>query len=209
MDIKRLLCKGIRIVCNPPAVTNSIISKKAKVCSGSQINNTEIQRYSYVGNNCFCLNAKIGPFCSIADFCRIGGSQHPLERVSTSPVFYKGRNVFKTHFAEFDATSREYITIGADVWIGASATIISGVSIGTGAVIGAGSVVTKDVPAYEIWAGNPAKKIRDRFDPNTRDSLLSSEWWNWDEEKLKTYASSFNDPNKLLESLVRSDEGGV
>lgn len=209
MDIKRLLCKGIRIVCNPPAVTNSSISKKAKICSGSQINNSEIQRYSYVGNNCFCLNAKIGPFCSIADSCRIGGSQHPLERVSTSPVFNKGKNVFKTRFAEFDVAPREDITIGADVWIGANATIISGVSIGTGAVIGAGSVVTKDVPPYEIWAGNPAKKIRDRFDLNTRDGLLSSEWWNWDEDKLKEYAGSFDDPNKLLEALAHNDESGV
>lgn len=44
--------------------------------------------------------------------------------------------------------------------IGANATIICGITIGEGAVIGAGSVVTKDVPAGEIWVGNPAKFLR-------------------------------------------------
>ena len=44
--------------------------------------------------------------------------------------------------------------------IGANATIICGVTIGEGAMIGAGSVVTKDVPAGEVWVGNPAKFLR-------------------------------------------------
>jgi len=49
---------------------------------------------------------------------------------------------------------------GAD--IGAGCIILPGVTIGEGAVIGAGSVVTKDVPAYEVWAGVPARMIRTR-----------------------------------------------
>lgn len=44
--------------------------------------------------------------------------------------------------------------------IGANATIICGITIGEGSMIGAGSVVTKDVPAGEIWVGNPAKFLR-------------------------------------------------
>lgn len=44
--------------------------------------------------------------------------------------------------------------------IGANATILGGVTIGESALIGAGSVVTKDVPANELWVGNPARKIR-------------------------------------------------
>jgi len=54
------------------------------------------------------------------------------------------------------------IKIGSDVWIGAGSIILGGVVIGNGVVVGAGSVVTKNIPAYEIWAGNPAKKIRER-----------------------------------------------
>ncbi|MCG9696166.1 acyltransferase [Shewanella sp. Isolate11] len=56
------------------------------------------------------------------------------------------------------------IVIGKDVWIGAQAGIVDGVNIGDCAVIGMGAVVTKDVPAYAIVAGNPAKIIGDRRD---------------------------------------------
>ena len=56
------------------------------------------------------------------------------------------------------------VIIGNDVWIGFEAIILSGVTIGDGAVIGARSVVTKDVPAYHIVAGNPARVIR-RIEP--------------------------------------------
>ena len=54
------------------------------------------------------------------------------------------------------------VRIGNDVWIGTGATILSGVTIGDGAVIGAGSVVRSDIPENEIWAGVPARKIRER-----------------------------------------------
>jgi acetyltransferase-like isoleucine patch superfamily enzyme len=54
--------------------------------------------------------------------------------------------------------------VGNDVWIGYGAIIISGVKIGDGAIIAAGSVVTKDVESYSIYGGNPAKKIKTRFD---------------------------------------------
>ena len=52
------------------------------------------------------------------------------------------------------------ITIGDDCWIGGGAVICPGVTIGAGCVIGAGAVVTKDVPAYSLAAGNPAKVIK-------------------------------------------------
>ncbi len=60
---------------------------------------------------------------------------------------------------------RAPVTIESDCWIGAGATILASVRIGRGAVIGAGSVVTRDVPAYAVAAGNPAKVIRYRGDP--------------------------------------------
>ncbi|GGE44368.1 acetyltransferase-like isoleucine patch superfamily enzyme [Pedobacter psychrotolerans] len=54
------------------------------------------------------------------------------------------------------------VQIGSDVWIGANCTILGGVSIGNGAVIGAGTIVNKDIPAYTIAVGNPAKVIKYR-----------------------------------------------
>lgn len=51
------------------------------------------------------------------------------------------------------------IIINDNAWIGAGAIILAGTKIGEGAVVGAGSVVTRDVAAYTIVAGNPAKEI--------------------------------------------------
>lgn len=54
------------------------------------------------------------------------------------------------------------IIIGDNVWLGFGVQILPGITIGDGAIIGAGSVVTKNIPAYQIWAGVPAKFIKDR-----------------------------------------------
>ena len=91
------------------------------------------------------------------------------------------------------------IKIHSDVWIGAGAIVLSGVTIGVGAVIGAGSVVTHDVPPYEIWAGNPAKKIRNRFDEKVINDLLKTNWWEWNDEKIAGYSDVFDDPIKFIE----------
>ena len=56
------------------------------------------------------------------------------------------------------------VIIEKDVWIGCNVTLLSGVNVGRGSIIAAGSVVTKDVESYSIYAGNPAKKIKNRFD---------------------------------------------
>ncbi|MDT0344513.1 acyltransferase [Streptomyces litchfieldiae] len=62
-------------------------------------------------------------------------------------------------------TTERGITIGDDVWIGSNVVVVDGVTIGDHAVVGAGSVVTRDVPAWAVVAGNPARVIRDRRAP--------------------------------------------
>lgn len=47
-------------------------------------------------------------------------------------------------------------------FIGTNTIVCADVTIGEGAVVGAGSIVTKDIPPYEIWAGNPARFIKKR-----------------------------------------------
>jgi acetyltransferase-like isoleucine patch superfamily enzyme len=80
--------------------------------------------------------------------------------------------IYDTDFHSLDAKTRANpkldielknkapVFIGDNVFIGAHSTILKGVTLGDNAVIGACSVVTKNVPANEIWAGNPAKLIR-------------------------------------------------
>ena len=184
----------------PPMIKNSQIHKKASVGNGAQIVNAQIDRFSYVYESKI-LNADVGAFCSIAPNVVVGGGAHPTDWVSSSPVFYKGKNVLRANFSDNAFEEFKRTKIGNDVWIGSNVLIKGGVSIGDGAIIGMGSVVTHDVPPYEIWAGNPARCIRKRFDDAIIDELLKLQWWTWDEEKLQKYGSYFDDPKKLLEEL--------
>jgi serine acetyltransferase len=70
--------------------------------------------------------------------------------------------------------------------------IKGGIKIGNGSVIGMGSVVTKDIGDYEIWAGNPARLIRKRFDDDTISELLKVEWWNFSDHTLNKQGNLIN-----------------
>lgn len=158
-----------------------------------------LDRYSYVGDNCVIVNTTIGSFCSIANNCIIGGASHPMQWVSTSPVFYSGRNILKKNFSNIDFIDEHQTSIGHDVWIGNNVLIKAGVTIGNGAVIGMGSVVTKNVPSYEVWAGNPAKKIKQRFDDNLKKKIEETNWYNLSDYKLAKLADYIRNPEAFLD----------
>ncbi|MBU2947832.1 CatB-related O-acetyltransferase [Zobellia uliginosa] len=151
-----------------------------------------IDDYVYIANNTKISRTKIGKFCSIGADVKIGLALHPTNYFTTFPAFYsiqKQCQVFftdKNHFKE----SGENI-IGNDVWIGENVTILSDISVGDGAVIAAGAVVTKDIEAYSIVGGVPAKHIKYRFDKNKRNELSDLKWWDKDIEWIVS-----NMPNK-------------
>lgn len=134
-----------------PAIKNSAILKTSKITAGCNIVDSNIGRYSYVGYDTSVNNVEIGNFCSIAGGCSIGGASHPMDWISTSPVFHAGNNCLKKNFWNNEYVSTKNTTIGNDVWIGENCLIKAGITIGGGAVIGMDAVLTKNVNAYEIW----------------------------------------------------------
>ncbi len=180
---------------------NSKVDRQAAICKGTRFYRSEIGRYSYIGNDTFVTNTHIGNFTSISSNCYIGGANHPTDWVSTSPVFHRWGNILHKNFAkfEFDIFAETYI--GNDVWIGEGCKIRAGIHISDGAIIGTGSVLTHDVGAYEVWAGNPARCIRKRFDDTTIEGLLDSKWWELNDVELSALAPYFNNPQLFMDKV--------
>ena len=181
----------------------AVVDKTAAICSGVRFYRGKIGKYSYIGNNSFVSDTNIGNFTSISTDCYIGGTSHPTDWVSTSPVFHKWENIMKKNFARHEFEIFKRTTIGNDVWIGNRVMIKAGVKIGDGAVIGMGSIVTKDIGPYEIWAGNPARLIRKRFDDETIDAFEKMKWWEWDDNRIEKCADKFTAPSELIEAWKR------
>lgn len=109
-------------------------------------------------------NVQFGYYCHVTSNTRFGDNI-----LIASHVYFVGRNDHSYNIPgqliwDGDRGVDETTIVENDVWIGYNAIILGGVHIGKGSIIAAGSVVTKDVPPCEIWGGNPARKIRDRFD---------------------------------------------
>lgn len=140
------------------------------------IGDVKIGKGTYGDLNIYKFNniskIKIGCYCSIGQNTSfIIDADHPLHHISTYP--YK---TMLLHTEKREAISKGDINIGDDVWIGFGSIIMSGVTIGQGAVVAAGSIVTRDVPAYAIVGGIPAKLIKYRFDPDMIKELVKVDY---------------------------------
>lgn len=182
-------------------IVDSKIAKNVAIQSFSDIRYSKINQFTYIGKKTNIAYTNIGKFCSIASNVTIGGGSHPFDWVSTSPVFYSGRNIFKSNFSNTDYNPFKTTTIGNDVWIGSNTIVKSGVQVGDGAIIGMGSVVTKDVEPYAIVAGNPARFIRSRFANKTVNELLQKKWWDYDINILKNNGLLFKSVSDFLEEF--------
>lgn len=132
-------------------------------------------------------SVEIGNFCSIARNVSFQSFNHNFKKPTS---YFIGQNFFKEKW-ENEKVYKGNIVLQNDVWIGAHSIILGGITIENGAVIAANSVVNKDVPAYAIVAGSPAKIIGYRFEPHIISQFQELAWWNWSTEKIKKNKSFF------------------
>jgi acetyltransferase-like isoleucine patch superfamily enzyme len=121
----------------------------------------EIGDYSFVGENSriySAKNIKIGNRVQIAHGCNIFDNNIHSLNPSERHLEYI-QNITKGVAKLYPLKEKE-VVIKDDAWLGANVIVLKGVTIGEGSIIGAGSVVTCDVPDYTVFAGNPAKFIR-------------------------------------------------
>ena len=179
------------------------------VKSFSALVDCKIGTGTYVRDSCQFVKTEIGRYCSIAPRVKLVCGEHPLSKnVSTHPALCSDKAIAGLSFnhvfpfKEYKTVDNGlYCKIGNDVWIGSDSLILGGISIGDGAVVAAGSVVTKDVPAYAIVGGAPAKIIRYRFNSDEISFLEKLKWWEKEADWIQDHISLFDDINLMMEIL--------
>ena len=137
--------------------------------------NSDIRQSTYLTAWENCNGLQFTPEIKIGKDCHIGAFNHItcVNRIEIGDGFASGKWVTITDNSHGDTTMRHLtlpvsqrpiknrgsVIIGKNVWVGDKATILPGVRIGDGVVVGANSVVTKDIPAFSVVVGNPARII--------------------------------------------------
>ena len=146
----------------------------------------EVELYSY---GCFDRwrmpgPMRIGRYCSIANTVRSARNNHPIDALTTHPMLYEAR----FGVVDTDRAWEGRLDIEDDVWIGHQAVLLPGCTfIGRGSVIGAGAIVTRPVERYSVVAGNPAKLLRQRFEPDLIAAIEASQWWLLDPPAIRAF----------------------
>ena len=173
-----------------------------------------VGRHSYSASNLPPLT-KVGRFCSIAPDVQMMGTQHPIERFSSSPLTYTSRFAAiarEEHGVDFELLPFQKYTlpavIGNDVWIGQGALIKGGVRIGDGAIVAARSIVTKDVPPYAIVGGAPASIRKYRFPEAQVERMMSLRWWRYSYVELP-HLSTWDDIDAFMDALEEKIANGL
>lgn len=147
----------------------------------------------------------IGRFCQFAHGTRFitASADHPKRWFTTYPFAIFNQDVMDLFAAEF-AKGGDTV-VGHDVWIGTEAMILPGVTLGDGVIVGARAVVSRDVPAWSVVAGNPARAVRRRFPDEVCTLLDRLAWWDLPLEEIREILPvlASNDVAVLEEAVAR------
>lgn len=165
--------KTVRVEKGSDVQLNVEVGKYCSFGPNSKISTSKIGKYTYFAGDCQVSNTEIGSFCSIGPGFRSGLGKHPTDTICTSPIFYSTLGQLPVKWAtQSYYCELERVIIKDNVWIGANVVVLDGVEIGEGAVCAAGAVITRNVPAYAIVGGVPARVIKYRFQPDVIEKLL-------------------------------------
>ncbi len=137
--------------------------------------------YDFIGDRLI-----IGKFCALGKGIEfiMNGANHRMNSVTTYPFNIMAGGWEKSTPMLSDLPIKGDTIIGNDVWFGQNVTVMPGVKVGDGAIIAANTLLAKDIPAYHIAGGNPAKIIRKRFGDDMIEYLLDLKWWDWPAAKI-------------------------
>jgi virginiamycin A acetyltransferase len=176
--------------------SSTLIAKNVFLCVPVHIspnvtlhNNVKIDKFSFLNwGTIIYPNVYIGSYSSIGRQVQVGLAEHPKNWLSTHTFQYNSNWFPDIPDYKFPRKHKwlhhKKTRIGSDVWIGNGAQIRCGVTINHGSIIGAGSIVTKDIPAYSIAVGVPARVIKYRFSDEIISRLLKVKWWDLSLNKL-------------------------
>lgn len=175
------------------SVRDTTFGRFCEVGARSRVAESTFGDYAYASNDTEIIYTDVGPFCSIAAHARINPGNHPVERVAMNHFTYRSSayGLGPDEASFFDWRRGARCALGADVWVGHGAIVLPGRQVGHGAIVGAGAVVTHDVPAWAIVAGNPARLVRMRFEPDITAALERIAWWTWPQERLRIALEDF------------------
>lgn len=184
-------------------ITNTNLLGYNRVDRNTLVYHSNLNKCTYVGSNSVIMHSNIGKFCSISWSVTIGPGNHDYKRMTSHDFLYNDFYGLKPidEKPAYNRFSNKTI-IGNDVWIGTGATILNGIKVGDGAVIGANTIVTKDVPPFAIFVGNPGKVVGYRFDREIIKELLSIKWWDLSHKNISKWFGVFKEED-IVEAIEK------